>query len=963
MKYPPFSWLRLGEEIKHSPGKIWFSFDKLPKDQQSATAQVFIGNQEKSYNNPYDAISNNDILLPRQQKVLELFLSLSKASKNKNEFIVDYAAFSRLLPFSSAVSFEVTGLGVLNFSKNNARLKADLNEDDKGLKIVFALTKNGIKTMDSLQFFGDINAYVIDSLAMVYPVTPAMTTNEIKAILSTSGLLLVGLCQKESRDMFYSLARLGVDFSCLNKIAITPKSCKIYLRIILEIDPKDKKMCIRAHLVTELIDENFKDEVEIRAIGSIPSIHICADKNLDEEKFNERIEIPKLLRRPYKEEQEARNFLYHLGASPAKNHEGFYFNESNSFLLLKAISQKDGLPSFINLDENTRPKLIYLPNKPRLIIVAKEKKPTRVETAIGLNAEYDETNTPFKKLLESKDNLLVIDEEILAISNEDLQTTLKYLSKTLSIDEPNIYKSKSVAQIALIINALKDHLEIVANPELLDFLTHFKIVETKEDRILPKSLKAVLRPYQHDAVAWLSSLYRSGLGGLLGDEMGLGKTLMVLTHLAKLKEQGLSKNPNLVVCPTSVIDVWVSECQKHLPSLKITKWHGALRLEEKENLTKNDIIVTSYAILRRDIDSVLGQIHFSTLVLDEAQFIRNEQTDSFKAAKKIKCEHRIALTGTPIENHVTDLFNILDCVEEGILGNKRTFEQQFSAPIEQGSSWQALNLKMLIAPVVTRRRKSEVESELPPKIENVVYCKLTAEQRNLYNKYVNDISHSFIKETHFSLLSSLTRLRQICCHPSLLGHDFHQSGKIICLREILKECLEMGRKIIIYSQFIKMQEHIVNLAKELDEKGALWLHGSTKDRESVVSEFQKEDGPRVIVVSLKAGGTGITLTAADTVIFADPWWNPAVEDQAIDRAHRIGQKKTVHVIRLIAEDSIEEEVVALAQRKKIAAHNVLQEGFKVTTNLTKEEVYSLLSRELDRVKYKDNKKDLYDDEE
>jgi SNF2 family DNA or RNA helicase len=442
--------------------------------------------------------------------------------------------------------------------------------------------------------------------------------------------------------------------------------------------------------------------------------------------------------------------------------------------------------------------------------------------------------------------------------------------------------------------------------------------------------------------------------------MGLGKTLMILTHLARLKEQGYLKNPALVVCPTSVIDVWKAEARRHLPSLRVMKWHGPDRALPNQEIDKCDILITSYAILRRDITTRLKDMKFSTLILDEAQYVRNQQTDSFKAAKAINCNHRIALTGTPIENHVGDLFNILDCVEEGILGSRSSFEKQFANPIEQGQS--AFTLKMLLAPVVTRRRKAEVERELPPKIENIVHCKLSPEQKVLYKEFVTQLGgalgsgtpgESSGTQNHFSLLSALTRLRQICCHPSLvLGDeaDNQVSGKLKALREIMSECLEMGRKIIIYSQFLKMQELIVKIAQEIHPQGALWLHGSTTNREEIVNSFQTEDGPRIIVVSLKAGGTGITLTQADTVIFADPWWNPAVEDQAVDRAHRIGQKKTVHVIRVIVEDSIESEVVALAQKKRIAANSVLHEGFKTAANLSKEEVRGLLLREIDRLK-------------
>ncbi len=976
MKYPPYSWLRLGDEIRQSPSRIWFALNKLPSKLETCTVRVHIGGNNNSISDPYEAISNNAILLPRQQRVLERFLKLAKPTKNKAEFTLDHASFSTILPFCSAIPFEVVGEGVISFAKLNARIKASLKKGKNDQPMIeFSLLHGNNEKIDNPRFFGDVNAYVIDAQLKLQMIVPNLTQSEAEAILSSPSLPILGLCQKESRDMFYALSRLGIDFSCLDELAIEPEESQILLRLLLNIDDITKKMCARAHLVTKIGHGDFNDEVEIKATGAVPTIHICATRDLDEEKYVDEIQAPELLRRPAANEQEARSFLFHLGAGPARLHDGFELSGDDAFELLKSISHKDRLPSFIKLDDNAHPRVIELSERATIRIKSNEAKPTRVEVALSLSPEFDETNAPFSMLAKARDNILVLNEDTLVIINEEIYLSVRYFSETFGFEHPNQFKNKSVAQVALLMNALKDRITIDAEENLRHYLLNFSIHQTEEDRILPKDLVTTLRPYQHDAVAWLSSLHRSGLGGLLGDEMGLGKTLMVLTHLARLKELGLSTKPALVVCPTSVIDVWKEEARIHIPSLRVTKWHGPERHAIDEEINHCDILITSYAILRRDIENKLGQIEFSTLILDEAQYVRNQQTDSFKSAKAIKCTHRIALTGTPIENHVGDLYNILDCVEDGILGSRSQFEKQFGNPIESGLSANAFNLKMLLAPVVTRRRKAEVESELPPKIESIVHCPLSPEQKNLYRKYVGQLSGSLAKslsfdqpsdsQTHFSLLSALTRLRQICCHPSLiLGKEAndHASGKLKVLREIMIECLEMGRKIIVYSQFLKMQEHIVNIVKEIDDRGSLWLHGSTVNRDEIIRAFQNENGPRVIVVSLKAGGTGITLTQADTVIFADPWWNPAVEDQAVDRAHRIGQKKTVHVIRLIAEDSIECEVVALAQKKRIAAQSVLHDGFKNAANLTRDEVRCLLLREIDRVTPKaTSEEDIYED--
>lgn len=963
VKYPPFSWLRLSDEIRQSPSRIWFAFNKLPSKTETCHVRVHIGGGNTSISDPYNAVSTNGVVLPREQKVLELFLKLAKPTKNKAEFLLDHNSFGSLLPFCSVIPFEIIGVGVLSFARVNARIKASLkNAHTPDACIEFSLLK-GPEKIKKPQFFGDVNAYVIDDHLKLHLITPNLTQTEAEAILGSPSLPLLGLCQKASRDMFYALSRLGIDFSCLDEMAVSPEKSQIVLRLLLDIDDLTKKICARAHLVTEIVSGDFADEVEIKSTGAIPSIHILASSDLDEERFVEDIAIPTLLKRPAADEQAARNFLYQLGGSPARLHDGFELLGDDAYELLKSISHKDRLPAFIKLDDNARPQIIELSDFPTLKIKSTEKNPRRVDVALSISEEFDKTDAEFSLLFKAKDSILVLDEDSLVVINSEIKASIKYFSETLGIEKPNLYKSKSVAQIALLYNSFRDHITIDAEPELKEFLENFSIVQQESDRELPSSLLATLRPYQHDAVAWLSALHRSGLGGLLGDEMGLGKTLMILSHLARLKEAGAVNKPALVVCPTSVIDVWKSEARTHIANMSVVKWHGPERMQLSDRVKNADLVITSYAILRRDVETKLKDFKFSTLILDEAQYVRNQQTDSFKAAKAIACDHRIALTGTPIENHLSDLYNILDCVEEGILGTRASFDRQFVNPIEAGLSQGALSLKALLAPVLTRRRKSEVESELPPKIESIVHCQLSPLQKELYRKYVNQMSGTILasiaaetparSETHFSLLSALTRLRQICCHPSLiLGNEApdESSGKLNTLREIMAECLEMGRKIIVYSQFLKMQEHIVDVAKELHEQGALWLHGSTINREEIVTSFQNPDGPRIIVVSLKAGGTGITLTQADTVIFADPWWNPAVEDQAVDRAHRIGQKKTVHVIRVIAEESIEGEVVALASKKRIAAQSVLHEGFKTAANLTKDEVRGLLLREIDRVK-------------
>lgn len=965
VKYPPYSWLRLSDAIKKSPSKIWFTFNKLPSKQESCRVKIHVGNILASVTDPFSLLEkNNSLILPREQKILELFLKIAKPTKMRSDFILDHGAFCSLLPYCSVIPFEIDRQGVLSFAKQNAQIVAKLDSSGDGdASIGFSLETEGQQAIENPIFFGDINTYVIDQGLKIYPVSPKLTQAEAEAILSSPPLPLLGLCQRESRQMFYALAKLGIDFSCLKSQAYAPDRCQIFLRLLLTLDEENKRVCARAHLVTQINHGDFSDEVEIKSTGHIPVIHIRANHDLDEEKFVEKISAPDLLIRPQSDERAARNFLYQLGASPARLHDGFELMGEHAINLLKVISSKNLLPDYLKLDDHARPKIIEIDSPPTLKIKAVESNPKRVDVALSISPEFDETGADFSILSQAIDNILVLDEDNLLVLHQDPLTTVRYFAETLNLERPEQFRNKSVAQIALLLNSLGDRIRVSAPLELMGFLKDFAIRTEASDRTLPKTLKTTLRQYQIDAVAWLAALHRSGLGGLLGDEMGLGKTIMVLTHLSRLKEMGQLHKPALVICPTSVMDVWYEEANKHISDLRIIKWHGPDRDQLDEKSKQVDIVITSYAILRRDFEDKLKNMEFSTLVLDEAQFIRNQQTDSFKAAKALNCQHRIALTGTPIENHLKDLYSILDCVEDGILGRRSSFEKQFSNSMDNGQLNDTAGLKMLLSPIVTRRRKSEVESELPPKIESLVHCKLSQHQLSLYYNYVMKMKGSIITEdnelsaaingpNHFSLLSALTRLRQICCHPSLvLGEeaDTQCSGKLAMLRQTIQECLEMGRKIIVYSQFLKMQALIVKIAEDLHPDGALWLHGSTTNRDEIVKSFQSPSGPRIIVVSLKAGGTGITLTEADTVIFADPWWNPAVEDQAIDRAHRIGQKKTVHVIRLIAENSIEQEVVALAHKKRIAAHSILNEGFKSTSNLSKDEVKNLLLHEIKRI--------------
>jgi superfamily II DNA or RNA helicase len=467
-----------------------------------------------------------------------------------------------------------------------------------------------------------------------------------------------------------------------------------------------------------------------------------------------------------------------------------------------------------------------------------------------------------------------------------------------------------------------------------------------------KALTAKLRDYQKSGYAWLWQLHENQMAGILADDMGLGKTVQALALLAKAKESD-GDMPSLIIGPTSVLGVWRQEVKKWAPSLSVLVWHGVDRAENRRLLKKTDVVVTSYAILRRDIDDLV-KIRFRYVILDEAQYIKNWTTSTAKSAKKLKADHRLALTGTPIENHLVDLWAIFDFLAPGFLGKLSEFQKTYVKPIEDGDHKSLETLRARIRPFIMRRRKEDVASELPPKTEQTIFVQFGRSQLALYNRILKAakseidvrIGEVGIEKSQMTILAALTRLRQVCTDPRLLnlpeGSSIPASAKMEAFREVISESIGSGRKALVFSQFVEMQKLIAETLDELEIE-YLWLHGGTTNREELVNRFQQKSGPPIFLISLKAGGAGLTLTEADTVIHYDPWWNPAVEDQATDRAHRIGQDKPVMVYRLVVEHTVEQKMVELGAEKRKIAESALGRDTKVGKKLTMEDVDDLLA--------------------
>ena len=463
---------------------------------------------------------------------------------------------------------------------------------------------------------------------------------------------------------------------------------------------------------------------------------------------------------------------------------------------------------------------------------------------------------------------------------------------------------------------------------------------------LPNGMEDILRPYQITGYRWLCSLAHYGMGGILADDMGLGKTLQTITYV--LANPGTR---TLIVCPTSLAYNWQDEFSKFAPQIatQIISGTPQERADLMQQSTDVPVWITTYPLIRKDVDLYKAQI-FDACFIDEAQFIKNPTSLGAKAVKAVQAKHRFALTGTPIENTLSELWSIFDFVMPGFFGRYRQFEECYEKPIlRDHDSVQMQKLRRKIRPFVLRRMKKEVLTELPDKIETRRMAEMGAKQRKIYESYLARIQMELAGDeentpggNRMQVLAALTRLRQICCHPATFASNYHGgSGKLDLLMEQLPDILEGGHSVIVFSQFTSMLSII---AHELKQRNIpfFYLAGSTsaQERKREVKEFNRDE-VKVFLISLKAGGTGLNLTGADTVIHFDPWWNPAVEDQATDRAYRIGQKKKVQVIKYVMKDSIEEKIYELQKRKKQLSDQLIQAGESFVTQLTMEEIKEL----------------------
>ncbi|WP_438619001.1 SNF2-related protein [Paraclostridium sp.] len=490
-------------------------------------------------------------------------------------------------------------------------------------------------------------------------------------------------------------------------------------------------------------------------------------------------------------------------------------------------------------------------------------------------------------------------------------------------------------------NYIKENkINFVTGKQHIQNITDRFVNEENYESIIPKDLENILRDYQKDGVNWFNNISYYKFGGILADEMGLGKTIQTIAFT--MNNKGAK---NMIITPTSLIHNWKSEFDKFAPNINVGIVHGDKKNREKiiENTSEYDVLLTTYSTIRNDLDKYKDKI-FDCLIIDEAQNIKNPDAISTKSVKSINSNVRFALTGTPIENNLIELWSIFDFIMPGYLYDRVYFQNKF---LNKDSNKE---LKSLIKPFILRRTKKQVIKELPDKIEKKFIVELNKEQKKLYDIYnksiLEKLENNSVENDKITIFSYLTKLRQLCLHPGTILKDYKgKSSKVDVCMDILKEAIESKRKILLFSQFTSVLKLIQNEIEKENIK-FVYLDGKTKaeNRVELVNEFNENNEISVFLISLKAGGTGLNLTSADMVIHFDPWWNIAVENQASDRAHRLGQKNVVEVIKLISKDTIEEKIIDLQENKRELIENIIDDKLsnsKTLNKLSKEELIEL----------------------
>lgn len=620
------------------------------------------------------------------------------------------------------------------------------------------------------------------------------------------------------------------------------------------------------------------------------------------------------------------------------------FKGKDNIAVLKMVFFEYSDPAWeVQLTEELKKEFVY---KVHLRPVIKATSAAKIDW-FEYNVEYSYKDITFthgelKKFFRSKEKFLRLDDgRLLYFDNKDAYLTMEsVLKKSEKLTENNYklsyYNLPFIYQLSSINQGITTRGDSFLD-EMYDSIIKRRMTPGCE---VPSALNAVMRSYQKAGFHWLFMLSRYHFGGILADDMGLGKTIQSISILSNMKNDFKA----LIICPKTLLFNWAAEIDKFNRNLKYILYEG--NQKERSAILENfnvNILFASYSIIQNDIDK-LSEINFDYIILDEAQHIKNALAMRTKAIKKLKGRNKIALSGTPIENNPTELWSIFDFLMPGYLPSLKNFKKEYMNKKQD-------MLKNLVSPFILRRKKKDVLIELPDKQEQIVYCPVHKIQEKMYLQVLEDVKSKFLnsdqplEKNYLHILAALTRLRQICNHPSLVDDNLVKkdelSGKMELLRELIIDAVEGNKKILIFSQFVKMLQLIKNMLQK--EKITFeYMDGSTKNRQQVIDNFNNNNNIRTFLISLKTGGYGLNLTAADTVIIVDPWWNPMGENQAIDRAHRIGQTKKVLIYKVITKNTIEEKILSLQESKKEMFEFIIDDGQNIIKNLNTEELRKLL---------------------
>jgi len=662
-----------------------------------------------------------------------------------------------------------------------------------------------------------------------------------------------------------------------------------------------------------------------------------------------------LLARSHEEESELLNILTEMRFQPRNNANWFLEPEEAIVFLLDAyplLVEKYRVYGEKNL---TR----YKVRLTQPVIVAEvESEEEDKWFNLELNVEYDDQRVPIEKIwkawTQGKRYVQLKDGSYTSLPESWLKK-LAHKLRAMGYDPEKPPATKFKQFEAPVLDKILEDLPEARTDSFWNNLKK-KIYNFKEIKQLqpPKGLNASLRPYQVQGLSYLYFLREYGFGGILADEMGLGKTVQTLSFIQYLAESE-NRGPNLIIVPTSVLPNWEREAQKFVPELKQLIIYGARREGMFKHIAESDLVVTTYALLRRDLDELL-KFEFNSIILDEAQNIKNPNTITARSVRRLSARTRLCLSGTPIENNLFELWSLFEFLMPGFLGGQNAFQRGIVKPIKDGDEETLDYLRGRVKPFILRRTKSEVAKDLPPKVENVYYCALQDEQLDLYAALAKKLKDQVLKtvdekglaKSQMSILDALLKLRQICCHPRLLKLDMPgvstnlPSGKFDAFKDLVTDIIEEGHKVLVFSQFVQML-HIIRSWMQIQQTPFAYLDGSSKDRFEQVDRFNNDENIKVFLISLKAGGTGLNLTSADYVIHYDPWWNPAVENQATDRTHRIGQQRQVFSYKMICQNTVEEKILKLQDQKKDVAEAIIpgQDAFKSLTRTDLESLFEI----------------------